>query len=236
MLQLLQAQEILKVGLTVSQVFYLVGCSASKKLCRFVKSDALKCAIATLLGINGRPNKVEDIRMTDGNGLKVWTNSGTEFLPGAEVCAFLTRYNRLAREGCTRTCNCAQDASELWKKYCVHRIAAHLESVKEKLEVAAQTAKAVAVDTSLKAQINQLIYEAKHQIHRQNLTCSVDLDWGDILLEIFQQGTSLGHMIITREAELKIVPLIKGAKEQDCATVVGAIASLKLYAEHLAAG
>lgn len=237
MLQLLKASEILKVGLTISQVFYLVGREGAKKLCRFVKTDALRCAVTTLLAINGKRRQVQDIRLGKDTGLKVWTDKGIEFLPDTEVHAFLTRYNRLIREGCAGPCHCAQDSTEKWKRFCVHRIAEHLESVKEKLEVAAQTAKAVAADTSLKDRINELIHEAKYQIQRQNLTCSVDFDWGDTLIEVSQYDKFvLGHLLVTDKAQIKIVSPYKGGKEEDCATIVGALASLRMYSEYKKAG
>ncbi len=230
MLQLLKApvEDILRVGLTVSQVFYVVGRQTSKKLCRFIKTDSLTTAISTLLAVNGKRRQVQDIRLADGTGLKVWTDKGIEYLPGAEINAFLSRYNKLAREGCKGECNCAQDSTEMWKKYCIHRIAQHLASVKEKLEVAAQTVKDVAASASfLTLKINQLVNEAKYQISQQNLVWFEETDWGDVLLEVRQYNkVLLGHLIITSEAELKVVPARAGATEENCATAIGAIARL----------
>jgi hypothetical protein len=139
MLTLLKAEEVLSVGLTITQVFYLVGREASKKLCRFVGTNAFKCAVSTLLGIKDKPSQVQDIRMTDGNGLRVWTSASVEHIPSAEAIAFFTRYNQLARYGCASECTCSENPQELWKQFCVHRIAGHLAGVKEKIDLIIDT-------------------------------------------------------------------------------------------------
>jgi hypothetical protein len=214
MLTLLKAEEVLSIGLTITQTFYLVGRQLSKKLCRFVKSDALKCAIATMLGINGRPNQVQDIRLTDGNGLRVWTSAGTEFLPGAEVCAFLTRYNRLAREGCTSTCNCDADASELWKKFCVHRIAEHLADAAEQLNLIANIQK--------KAQ--QRASEVMEAVVREGLIGRLISEAGDFLINVFHEERELGHIIVAENGELSVS--VQRKPERKAWSVFGALSLL----------
>jgi hypothetical protein len=138
---LISASEITKLGLTKTQVFYLVGKQLQKGLCRFVKTDRLKDAICTLLSIKGFRYKIEDIRLGDTPGsLKVFTGAGTHYIPSSEASAFFTRYNRLAVDGCSSECKC----DDAWRHICVHRIAEHLANVKEKVEAIVRSVKDIA--------------------------------------------------------------------------------------------
>jgi hypothetical protein len=138
---LLKANEITRLGLTKTQVFYLVGKQLQKGLCRFVKTDRLKDAICTLLSIKGFRYKIEDVRLGDTPGsLKVFTGAGTHYIPSSEASAFFTRYNQLAVDGCSSECKC----DDAWRHICVHRIAEHLANVKEKVEAIVRSVKDIA--------------------------------------------------------------------------------------------
>jgi hypothetical protein len=132
---LLKAESINWLGLTKTQVFYLVGQQLKKGLCRFVKTDRLKDAVCTLLALKGERHQVQDIRIGETKGsLRVFTEEKEIYVPSAEASAFLTRYNRLASHGIQEECQC----DDMWKHFCPHRIAEHLTSVKEKIEVVVQ--------------------------------------------------------------------------------------------------
>lgn len=135
---LIKAESVIRLGLTVTQVFYIVGQQAEKKLCRFVKTDRLKDAFSTLLAIKGKRQKVEYLRMGEFKGsVRVFTDQEEVYIPSAEASAFLTRYNQLATSGCTSECHC----QDVWRHLCVHRIAEHLTSVQDKLAIIIQAAK-----------------------------------------------------------------------------------------------
>jgi hypothetical protein len=149
---LLKAESINWLGLTKTQVFYLVGQQLKKGLCRFVKTDRLKDAICTLLALKGERHQVRDIRVGETKGsLRVFTEKKEIYVPSAEASAFLTRYNRLAAHGIQGECQC----DDMWKHFCPHRIAEHLTSMKEKIEV---VLRAVAL------QINGELSDAKRQL------------------------------------------------------------------------
>ena len=150
---LLKADSINRLGLTKTQVFYLIGQQLKKKLCRFVKTDRFYDAICTLLAIKGKWRQVQDIRLGETKGsLRVFTEQGEEYIPSVEASAFLTRYNRLAAHGIQGECEC----DDVWRHFCPHRIAEHLTSVKEKIEVVAQAiTKAASEDLDAKRQLEE---------------------------------------------------------------------------------
>jgi hypothetical protein len=161
---LLKAESINWLGLTKTQVFYLVGQQLKKGLCRFVKTDRLKDAICTLLALKGERHQVRDIRVGETKGsLRVFTEKKEVYIPSAEASAFLTRYNRLAVHGIQGECQC----DDMWRHFCPHRIAEHLTSMQEKIEV---VLRAVALQiqgepSDAKAQLEQ----AKSQLEQQEI-------------------------------------------------------------------
>lgn len=222
MLTLLKAEDILNLGLTCTQVFYLVGKKASKGLCRFVKTDAIHTAIATLLSIKGKRVRVEDIRLTDFGGIKIFTSQGIETLPSSEVRAFLTRYNQLSLNGCNSECGC----DDMWKQFCIHRIAEHLTSVEEKVKAVVETVKTTAAAPSIKVQ--HLISEAKYYLNKENLIWFESEDEGDFLLKVCQADkTELGHIIVTGDGQINILSALPGSREVEVKAVLSAIARLK---------
>jgi hypothetical protein len=192
----------------------LIGREASKKLCRFVGTNALKCAVSTLLGIKGKPNQVQDIRMTDGNGLRVWTSASVEHIPSAEAIAFLTRYNRLAREGCNSPCNCVSDPSELWKSFCIHRIAEHLADAAEQLNLV----------LSVQKKAQQRTDEVMSAVEREGLIGRLTEEAGDFLVNVFHQDKELGHIIVAENGGLSVSVLRK--PERKAWSVFGALSLL----------
>jgi hypothetical protein len=150
---LLKADSISRLGLTVTQVFYLVGIQLKKGLCRFVKTDRLKDAVCTLLAVKGSRRQIQDIRVGETKGsLRVFTDLGEVYIPSAEVSAFLTRYNQLATHGIQGECHC----DDVWRHFCPHRIAEHLTCVKQKIEVITQAlAKTASESLDAKRQLEQ---------------------------------------------------------------------------------
>jgi hypothetical protein len=217
MLTLLKADNILKLGLTCTQVFYLVGKHLNKGICRFVKTDSIKTAISTLLSIKGKRAKVEDMRLSDFGGLKIFTDQGIEYIASAELRVFLTRYNQLATSGCNSECKC----DDMWRHLCVHRIAEHLTEVKEKVEAVIVAAKPVVDFTQ--SRIKQLVNEAKYSLAKEKLVAEIFEKDGDTFLKV----PELGYIIITSKAEIKILSIVPGSQEKKSRAIIGAIAQLK---------
>jgi hypothetical protein len=211
MLSLLKASDIVRIGLTCTQTFFLVGKNATKKLCRFVKTDSIKTAISTLLAIEGEPCFVEDIRMADLDGLKVWTNQGIKQLPPAKVRCFLARYNRLIKDGCFSQCNCED---EPWAHFCIHKIAEHLSSVKEKVSAILQFAK---------NKTQRILDNVKSQLTDRNLNWSVFEEDGDYFFKV----QNFGHLIVTETAELLVVSQSTDNKEYGVGSISDALDLLK---------
>lgn len=227
MLTLLRADDILKLGLTATQVFYLVGKQATKKLCRFVKTDSIKTAISTLLSIKGIRSRVEDIRLTDFGGLKVWTDQGIQTIASLEARVFLTRYNQLALNGCNSECKCAEDPDNLWKQFCVHKIAEHLQGVKEKVEAIASVAKEIATPDFTQIKVQRLANEVMHAAMSKGLVVFPFEEDGDRFFKICRDDkTELGHIIVTADAQLRILSVLPGSREIAVGAVASAIARL----------
>lgn len=216
MLTLIKAEEIFHLGLTTTQVFYLIGREASKKLCRFVKRDSIHTAVSTLLAMKGKPSRVEDIRLTEAyGGLKVWTGDGDENIASAEVRAFLTRYNKLARHGCASECNCQENSEELWKQYCIHRIAEHLANAKDKVEAILKTRKTA----------TQRVEEVMAAALREGLLTELVEDEGDSIIKVSHEGQGeLGHIIVTENASLFVS--VQRRSERQAWSVFGALSLL----------
>lgn len=224
MLTLLKAQNILNIGLTCTQVFYLVGKQAAKGLCRFVKTDSIKTAISTLLSIKGDKANVEDIRLNDFGGLKVFTNQGIKHLPRSEVRAFLTNYNRLATVGCQTECKCAQDPEILWKDFCIHKIAEHLTSVKEKIEAITKPTPQPQTDIT-RLKVKRLLDEVMYYAREKNLVALPFEEDSDHFIKLCKQDkTELGYVIITSDGLLRMLSAEPGSREVRVSAVASAIA------------
>jgi hypothetical protein len=227
MLTLLKAEEILKIGLTCTQVFYLVGAKLNRGMCRFVKTDSIHTAIATLLAIKGKRARVEDIRLTDAGGLNVFTDAGTEYIASAESRVFLTRYNQLALNGCNSECNCASNPDDVWKQFCVHRIAEHLTSLKEKVQAVAQVVEEVAAKPTMQVQrlLNEVFYYVKQD---PSLVAFPSKENGNYTIRLcLTNKTVLGLLIITKEGGIKILSAVPMSEVQVARSINNAIARLK---------
>jgi hypothetical protein len=222
MLTLLKAEKILKLGLTCTQVFYLVGTNINKGICRFVKTDSIKTAISTLLSIKGKRAKVEDIRINEMGGLNTFTDQGIEYISSAEARAFLNCYNQLATSGCNSECRCAEDPNNMWKHFCIHRIAEHLTRVKEKVEAVIAAAHSPVNDFT-KLQVTHLVDEAKYNLNKENFVAEIFEENGDTFFKV----SELGSIIITSDAQIKILSIVPGSQEKKVRAIIGAIAQLK---------
>ncbi len=191
---LLEADNIARIGLTKTQIFFLVGQKLGKGLCRFVKRDKIKDAISTLLAIRGKRKRVEDILLTDTNGLKVFTDQGIEYLPSAELPIFLTRYNQVATAGCDDECNCQEDT---WRHICPHKIKNHLLMVKEKIEAMTSSGVVSIAQTRMKR-------EVMNTLTAQDLTSNVAEDDGEIFIRVTQNGDFRGVLIIAEDGSLSV--------------------------------
>ncbi len=191
----MQADTITRIGLTKTQVFFLVGKKSNKGLCRFVKRDIIKDSISTLLAIrgNGKNQQVKDILLTDTNGLKVFTDQGVEYIPSAELPVFLTRYNQVATAGCNDECSC----EDMWRHICPHKIKNHLLTVKEKIE----TMTSGSVVFIAQARMKQ---EVMNALSAKGLTGSVAEDDGEVFVRVYQNGDFRGVLIITEDGSLSV--------------------------------
>ncbi len=224
---LLMADSINRLGLTVTQVFYLVGQQLKKGLCRFVKTDRLKDAVCTLLAIKGKRRQVQDIRLGETKGsLRVFTDQGEEYVPSAEVSAFLTRYNQLAAHGIQGECKC----DDVWKHFCPHRIAEHLTSVKQKIEVVAQaiTSLAASEDLDAKAQLEEEKARSEQQeVKRYTGVPTIFQSKGQLRRKEIQMHERHSQDLIARKNEL-FSALVESGNLEHHMQVQKAVTSSKL--------
>jgi hypothetical protein len=216
---LIKAESVIRLGLTVTQVFYIVGQQAEKKLCRFVKTDRLKDAFSTLLAIKGKRQKVEYLRIGEFKGsVRVFTAQEEVYIPSAEASAFLTRYNQLATSGCISECHC----QDVWRHLCVHRIAEHLTSVQDKLAIVIQAAKQNIKYPDVLAKLTELQIAAK----RLNLSIPAsNIISYPFSAEVFNNnGEKLGWMILSPiTGQTWVAKLVEGTQEIVASALEGLI-------------
>ena len=217
-LPLIKAESVIRLGLTVTQVFYIVGQQAEKKLCRFVKTDRLKDAFSTLLALKGKRQKVEYLHIGEFKGsVRVFTAQEEVYIPSAEASAFLTRYNQLATSGCISECHC----QDVWRHLCVHRIAEHLTSVQDKLAIVIQAAKQGKKYPDLKA-LSELQIAAK-KLNLSIHTSSI-IPYPFSAKVFNNNGEQLGWMMlsaITRQTW--VAKLVEGTQEIVASALEGLI-------------
>ena len=165
----------------------------------------------------------------------MFTDKDEVYVPSAEASAFLTRYNQLAAYGIQGECNC----DDVWKHFCPHRIAEHLTSVKQKIEVVAQTlAKAASEPLDAKRQLEEekvrseqqeakrftftttpTIFQSKRQLRRKEIQMHErhTQDLMERKNQLFSELVASGNLALHMEVQ----KLISGAK----LTLRGAIAS-----------
>ena len=216
---LVKAESFTRLGLTITQVFYIVGRQVEKGLCRFVKTDRLKDAFSTLLAIKGKRRKVEYLRMGEFQGsVRVFTNQEEVFIPSAEASAFLTRYNQLASSGCTSECHC----QDVWRHLCVHRIAEHLTSVQDKLAVVMQAVKQNLKHPSVIAKLTQLQMAAKKL--NLSIPASSIIPYPFSAEVCNDNGELLGWMMLSAITEQTwVAKLVEGTQETVASALEGLI-------------